>query len=84
MIFLSAFLVAKFAFFDEYYVVAAMLVTGLAGVGVAFPAGDVALPDVHELCRLLPGWGTPRPLGSPVDTPVDAPADAPAGAAARR
>jgi hypothetical protein len=84
VIFLSAFLVAKFAFFDEYYVVAAMLVTGLAGVGVAFPAGDVALPDVHELCRLLPGWGTPRPLGSPVDTPVDAPADAPAGAAARR
>jgi hypothetical protein len=80
VIFLSAFLVAKFAFFDEYYVVAAMLVTGLAGVGVAFPAGDVALPDVHELRRLIPRRGTPSPLGPP----VGAPADAPAEAAARR
>ena len=62
VIFLSAFLVAKFAFFDEYYVVAAMLVTGLAGVGVAFPAGDVALPAVHELRGLIPRWGTFRPL----------------------
>ena len=64
---LAAFLFAKLAFFNEYYLAAAMLVTGLAGVGIALPSGDVALPDVRALRRLVPGWRPPRPEGSTVD-----------------
>jgi hypothetical protein len=64
LIFLCAFVFGKFANFNQYYVGAAMLVTGLAGVGVAFPAGDVALPSVHELRLLLPWRGTSDPLPS--------------------
>jgi hypothetical protein len=76
LVFLSAFLFGKFANFNQYYVGAAMLVTGLAGVGVMFPAGDVALPDVRALRRLVPRRGTPRRLESAADratgvTPCD-------------
>jgi len=82
LIFLCAFVFGKFANFDQYYVGAAMLLTGLASVGVAFPAGDVALPGVDELRRLLPRRGTPDPLCSPDGKPADTPADTPTGAAA--
>jgi hypothetical protein len=78
---LATFLFAKLALFNEYYVAAAMLVTGLAGVGVAFPTGDVALPSVHELRRLIRPRGTPDPLTSPDDKRADTPADTPTGAA---
>lgn len=78
---LAAFLFAKLAFFNEYCLAATMLVTGLAGVGVAFPAGDVALPGVHALRRLIRRRGTPDPLTSPDDKRADAPADTPTGAA---
>ena len=81
---LATFLFAKFAFFNQYYIAAAMLVTGLAGVGVAFPAGDVSLPDVHALRRPIRRRGTPDPLTSPDDKRADAPADTPAGAAVLR
>ncbi len=82
VIFLCAFVFGKFANFNQYYVGAAMLLTGLAGVGVVFPAGDVALPGVHELRRLLPRRGTPEPLSSPDGKSADTPADTPTGAAA--
>jgi hypothetical protein len=64
---LAAFLFAKLAFFNEYYLAAAMLVTGLAGVGIALPSGDVALPDLRALRRLVPRWRPLRREGSTVD-----------------
>jgi hypothetical protein len=67
LVFLSAFLFGKFANFNQYYIGAAMLVTGIAGVGVTFPAGDVALPDVRALRRLVPRRGTPSRLASAAD-----------------
>jgi len=72
---LATFLFAKLAFLNEYYLAAAMLVTGLAGVGVALPSGDVSLPDVRALGRLVPGW---RPL-RPADSTVDGAGTAPLG-----
>jgi hypothetical protein len=67
LIFLCAFVFGKFANFNQYYVGAAMLVTGLAGAGVAFPAGDVALPSVHELRHLVRRRGPRDPLTPPDD-----------------
>jgi len=69
---LATFLFAKWAFFNEYFMVSALLLAGLAGAEVALPVADVALPDPRNLRRLAPR-ATPRVSAGPVVDATSAP-----------
>jgi hypothetical protein len=67
-----AFLFAKWAFFNYYYVSAVLLVLALASQGQLFDPEDVALPFPRQLqvalLRLVPPQFAGRPVAEPSRT----------------
>ncbi|MGP8160884.1 MAG: hypothetical protein ACLQGJ_06635 [Candidatus Dormibacteria bacterium] len=69
MLVLVAFLFAKWAYFDYYYVAAMMLMAAVAGAGIEFFPGEVALPDLGALLR--PGrWRRAGPVADGAPPPA--------------